>query len=332
MSSAGAPADAMGTLVLRPARAGDVGQLLSLHARVFGRALSPAARAWKLGDHSAPVENVWVAEVDGRIVFQYAGVPIRFRHRARDVWAMHSVDTMADPVHRRRGLLTQTATVTFARWREAGVAFVFGVPNQNWGKRLAALGFVQVAEVRWWVRWLDPFRSLATKVGLPWFSAQPEPALNASFVADGKPVDDPASLDAFWARSADEGVIRNGAWFDWRYRRAPQGFHLIGASSSGYPLDGLVAFRREGASGLIAEVHGADLETTRSLLMRACDELRGLGAERATLLIQAGTPLEEAALASGFFPRPYGFPVVAADLGAGLPRAALFQGGDFDVV
>ena len=319
-------------LIIRPARPEDTHRLLALHEQVFRRPLSATERAWKLDARAAPVENVWLAEMDGRIVFQYAGVPIRFRHRGRDVWAMHSVDTMADPAHRRRGLLTQTATFTFARWREAGVAFVFGVPNQNWGKRLATLGFVRVAEVRWWVRWLHPFRSLATKIGLPWFSAQPEPALDASSVDDRKALADPASLDALWARAADEGVIRDAAWFDWRYRQAPRGFHLIGASLSRDSLDGVVAFRREGPSGLIAEVQGLDLRTARSLLLSACEELRGLGAERATLLIQAGTPLEQSALASGFFPRPYGFPVVAADLAAGLPRAALFQGGDFDVV
>jgi hypothetical protein len=320
---------------IRAAREDDFDQLLDLHGRVFGRRPPREQRRWKLAGHTAPVENVWVAETDGRIVFQYAGIPVRFLHRGRVTWAMQSVDTMTDPDYRRRGLLTQTAAVTFENWTRARVAFVFGVPNQNWGRRLAALGFVQVGEVRWWVRWLDPLRALAAKVGIkvgtPGRAPHRPPSRRGRDAVRISLVDDPAPLDDLWTRASDEGVVKDAAWYRWRYLQAPVPFEVLGAAN-GTGLGGAAAFRQDGPSGIIAEVQTGELDIARALLARSCGELRAMGVARAALLIQSGTMLEEAALATGFVPRPHGFPVVAAALAGGLPRAALFQGGDFDVV
>ncbi|HXJ18601.1 MAG TPA: GNAT family N-acetyltransferase [Polyangia bacterium] len=296
--------------MIRPAREDDLPGLLALHRRVFGRALSAQERRWKLADQPSPVPNVWVAEVDGRVVFQFAGIPVRVQHRGRQRWAMQSVDTMADPEHRRRGLLTETALLTFEQWKRAGVAFVFGLPNQNWRSRLTALGFVALGEARWWVRWLSPLRRLAGTVTL---------------------LDDPAPIDGLWAGTADEGLVKDAAWYRWRYLAAPRPFQLIGAHGAGR-LAGVAAFRCDGASAIVAEVQTAGLDTARDLLKAACRAAAAGGARRAALLVHSGTQLEQAALAAGFVPRPHSFPIVAADLAGGLPRAALFQGGDFDVV
>jgi len=303
--------------VIRPAREDDLPGLLDLHRRVFGRPLPAEERRWKLADQPSPVPNVWVAEVDGRIVFQFAGIPVRFHHRGRERWAMQSVDTMTDPEHRRRGLLTRTATETFEHWRRAGVAFVFGVPNQNWRSRLGALGFAAIGEVRWWVRWLGPLRSLAARVGL---TGDPP-----STLPDATP------LDSLWAATLDEGVVKDAAWHRWRYLAAPRPFQIIGAWS-GQRLAGAAALRCQGASAIVAEVQACEARAAPALLKDACRLAGAQNASRVALLIHAGTPLEQAALAAGFIPRPWGFPVVAADLGGGLPRAALFQGGDFDVI
>jgi hypothetical protein len=299
-----------GFRMIRPAREDDLPRLLDLHRRVFGRPLSAEERRWKLADQPSPVPNVWVAEVEGRIVFQFAGIPVRFQHRGREHWAMQSVDTMADPDHRRRGLLTQTATEVFEHWKRAGVAFVFGLPNQNWRSRLAALGFVAFGEARWWGRWLSPFRLAAPAVSL---------------------LDDTAPIDELWASSPDEGVVKDAAWHRWRYLAGPRPFQITGVHSGGR-LAGVAAFRCQGPSAIVAEVQTTDADVARALLKAACRAAGATGASRAALLIHSGTRLEQAALAAGFVPRPHSFPIVAADLAGGLPRAALFQGGDFDVV
>jgi Acetyltransferase (GNAT) domain len=327
---------------LRQAREDDVDGLTALHGRVFGRPISRAHWLWKLGRRRGPTPNVWVAEAEGRLVFQYAGIPTRVFHSGTACWAMVSVDTMTDPDYRRRGLLTKVAEV-FARWGEAGVAYVMGLPNEQWGSRIGALGIVPVAELRWWVRWLDPvalatgraappragtLRSRAPDEGTP---VRTEPAGGAIEVG---PIGDPSPFDDLWRRTGEEGVVRDAAWVRWRYLEAVPPWSVLGARQAGHLLGG-IAFRLDAsgrhASGIVGEAVATSFPVLRRLLAACCIQLRGAGASRVALLAQPGTMLEEAALATGFLPRTSAFTVHAADLGGGLPRAALFQGGDFDV-
>jgi hypothetical protein len=130
-------------------------------------------------------------------------------------------------------------------------------------------------------------------------------------------------------------VIRDAAWFRWRYLDAVPPWNLLGAWKDGR-ITGAVAFRLGGdperPSGTIGEVVATDFSILRALLKAACADLRRRGALRVTLLIQPNSLLEQAALSTGFVPRRYSFSVQARDLGGGLPRAGHFQGGDFDVV
>jgi predicted N-acetyltransferase YhbS len=320
--------------VIRPAREDDLSQLLDLHQRVFDRPLSADQRRWKLEHRWSAVANVWVAEIEGRIVSHFAGIPVRFLHHGREVLAMQSVDVLTDPHHRRRGLVTRTAAAAFESWKRAGVAFRFSLPNAYWNTRADTHGFLRVGELRWWVRWLDPLRALAAKLGLPLRSTRipsSPPKGRRPEIVSVSGISDAAPLDELWSRTSDEGVIRDGAWYRWRYLEGPRPYTLLGAWT-GSRLGGVAALRLEGRSGTIAEIHGVDADVARTLLACSCRELLAAGALRAALLIETGAALEEEALAAGFLPRPHGFLVRALDLGGGLPRAARFQGGDFDVV
>ncbi len=320
---------------LRPASESDIHQLIALRERVFGHRITPEQWRWKLGSRGCPVANVWVVETDGRLIFQYAGIPTLVRHCGTDRWAMVSVDTMTDPDYRRRGLLTEMGTETYAHWRTAGIPFVLGLPNEQWGSRSPALGFTPVSELRWWVRWLNPFRTLARAAGLDRLMPVSAACKQLSGRYELAPVTEPSLFDELWSRLEAEGVIRNAAWFRWRYLEAVPPWHVLGAWDAGRLVGG-VAFRldanSERPSGIIGEVLASDFAISRHLLADCCNRMLRLGAVRVALLIQPGTLLEEAALATGFLPRSLLFSVRAVDLGGGLPRAALFQGGDFDVV
>jgi hypothetical protein len=320
--------------MLRQAGEGDVDELIALHQRVFHKQTTRERWLWKLGRPRGPVANVWVVEADGRLIFQYAGIPTRVRHCGTECWAMVSVDTMTDPDYRRRGLLTSMGAATYAHWREAGIPFVLGLPNEQWGSRSPALGFTPVSELRWWVC-AGTFRRLAAKAGMRWPRSAPAVSAERSGPCQVLPLNDPSPFDELWHRIGEEGVVRDAAWFRWRYLEAVPRWHVLGAWRS-RRLVGGAAFRvdanRENPSGTIGEVLASDFATLRLLLAGCREHLRSMGAMRAALLIQPGSSLEEAALASGFLPRPFVFSVRAVDLGGGLPRAARFHGGDFDVV
>jgi hypothetical protein len=320
---------------LRPAVESDIEQLIALRERVFGHRIAPEQWRWKLGGRGCSVANVWVIDAGNRLIFQYAGIPTLVRHCGADRWAMVSVDTMTDPDYRRRGLLTKMGAETYAHWRQAGIPFVLGLPNEQWGSRSPTLGFTPVSELRWWVRWLDPLRMLAQTVGLHWSRTARAVDKQRSLDYPIAPIADPSPFDDLWRRQEAEGVIRDAAWFRWRYLDAVPPWTVLGAWD-GHRLAGGAAFHLdsnpERPSGIIGEVLAQDLTILRRLLAGCCERMRSLGAVRAALLIQPGTVLEEAALATGFLPRSFLFSVRAVDLGGGLPRAALFQGGDFDVV
>jgi hypothetical protein len=331
------------SVVVRPAGPDDVEGLLALHQRVFEQPLSRAQWEWKRGwkhGSGSDASNVWLAEKDGRILAQYAGIPTRVRHRGVDTRAIVSVDTMTDPAFRRIGLLGQLGTACYRHWREAGFAFVMGLPNEQWGSRAAALGWTKITELRWWVRWLDPISLCAARIGLARSRPEARVAVGSAREGDGakdlRPIHDAAVLDDIWPRIADEGIVRDGPWFSWRYLEAEPRWSVLGLWR-GERICGAAAFRRRSeaaqpTSGLIGEVVALDRRARRELLAGACRRLREAGCVRAALLVQPGTDLEPAALASRFLPRRSPFTVEAVDLGGDLPRAARFQGGDFDVV
>lgn len=318
----------------RPALASDVGGLVALHQRVFDRTISREHWIWKLGARG-PGANVWIAEKGGRPIFQYAGIPVRFRHFGSDCWAMIDVDTMTDPDFRRQGLLTQGAAKAYADWKNVGFAFSVGLPNEQWGSRAAALGWARVGILRWWVRWLDPVRMIAARLALPWAKAPRTSAGDRDHGFDTAPVLQSEQIGELWNLIEQDGVVRDSSWFRWRYLGGVPKWNVVGAWQSGR-LAGAAAFHldgnRECLSGIIGEVVGTRFQGLRVLLRRCCNDLRALGAVRVAMLIHPGTRLEEAALATGFLPRRASFSVEAVDLGGGLPLTAHFQGGDFDTV
>ena len=137
---------------------------------------------------------------------------------------MVSVDTMTAPEFQRRGLLSEVGRTTYAHWRDGGVAFVLGLPNERWGSRTRALGWTELFPLQWLTRPLRPARLLARRTGLPEVTA-----LDALWngIADrplavrGEPVSvrvlahAEAALDRLWAACRGEhrfSVVRDRAW------------------------------------------------------------------------------------------------------------------------
>src|SRR5262249_24853854 len=127
-------------IAIRPFRNGDEQALTALFEPVIGRRMSEHEWRWMLAPTSK-VPSVWLATHDERPIFQYAAMHTRFKIDERTSDVMISVDTMTAPEFRRRGLLTKVAAHAYEKWRDSGVAFVIGLPNQQWGSRTVALGW-----------------------------------------------------------------------------------------------------------------------------------------------------------------------------------------------
>lgn len=347
---------------IRAYRSGDERELANLFERVFGRLITEDHWRWKLKQLPTPVENVWLAVHEDKPIFQYAGIPLRVRLPSGEARVMVSVDTMTAPEFQRQGLLSQVGRWTYDSWREGGVAFVIGLPNERWGSRAAALGWQELFPLQWLVRPLRPealiSRRLPSALNAPGLLRySPLGALWSSFWNFSLP-QDPAvqvrqvlqaseAFDRLWQNCQSEfpiSNVRDSSWVHWRYL-APPTLHygVVLAERAREPV-GYAAYRLEEQSGRqvgsIAEVFAARADVSAQSTLFGCvlRKLYAAGAEQAVTLAIPGTPLWRTLRRAGFFPRAI-FSVQIVPLDPGLPMEALcdplnwgLSGGDFDVI
>lgn len=343
---------------IRPYREGDDPALVALFARSFGRAITEEHWRWKLKGLPAPAENVWLAACNERPVFQYAGIPVRFCLAGQPVNAMVSVDTMTDPDFRRRGLLTKVASRAYEHWRDAGVTFVLGLPNEQWGSRAQALGWQILFPLQWLGCPLNPEAILRRRWGLPlghnirplsmlWrrflsMRIRPDSQVRVERV---ERADD--AFDAIWEHCKGDfmfSTVRDRLWVDWRFLRcAMRSYEVLVGYRSGRPI-GYAALGlprgNEGHTGHLAEllVAQSDPGARDTLLHEAVRRIESAGAESIATLAVPGTTAFSALRRRGFFPT-HAFSVQVVPLQPALPLDLLrnpnlwrLSGADFDVV
>jgi Acetyltransferase (GNAT) domain len=344
---------------IRAYRPGDERALVALFERVFGRPITEAHWRWKLKQPPSPVENVWLAVDGDMLVFHYAGIPTRYRLPGGDVTAMVSVDTMTAPEFQRRGLLSSVGREVYDTWREAGVPFVIGLPNERWGSRTGALGWEPLFPLQWLVRPLRPEAILARRLKLPTLARLAflgavwngfwRIRVRRDSEVQMRPVERAGpEFDRLWQRcgaDAPVSVVRDSAWVNWRYLDANAGaYRVLLAEREGQPI-GYVAYRVEthpgGVAGFIAELFTAqsDSRGRGALIDQTLDALCAAGADNAITLAIPSTPLYDSLKGAGFMRSRGAFSVQIVPLAPDLPMDTLrdplswnMAGGDFDVI
>lgn len=245
--------------------------MLSLYRRAFGRARPEEHLTWKLLTRPSDFDRMWVAVLNesGDIVGHYGGIPVRIKLGAQIVEAVHAVEAMTDPEHRRKGMLTALGSAAHAAWSAAGREFVTGLPNDQWGTRNRALGYLPVFPMRWLRFPIQLERALWNKRDVPAVGrvAGYLPLLVASrvwraltslrnrTVRNGivvRPLrsGDEALLNTIWEYASPGWPhiqVRDSDWIAWRYLgAAPEPYHVqiaisaVGGSSR--PV-GYIAYR-----------------------------------------------------------------------------------------
>jgi hypothetical protein len=344
--------------LVRPYRDGDERELAALSGRVFGRAMSEAQWRWKLR-HASPVDNVWLAEHEGRAIVQCAGIPTRFHLPSGEATVMVAVDAMTDPAFRRRGLLSDVSRVMYDGWRDAGIPFVLGLPNEQWGSRAAALGWQKLFPLQWLVRVISPTALASRKLG--WRAgglrsldriwnrmfrvlSPPDRTIAVDRASEAGP-----EFDRLWndvAPSSRFSVRRDATWVTWRYLSSPYlRYIVLIARRAGEPC-GHVAIRlptppASSTIGLIADlvVRPGDKGAWRALVDAAVATLEAEGLEAVATLAAPGTSMYRGLRRAGFLRYWGAFSVECVPLAASLglddmrvPGNWHIAGGDFDVV
>lgn len=345
---------------IRPYKPGDERALVELFQEVFHHPMSEDHWRWKLKRLPTPVENVGLAvSGDDRPIFQIAGIPCRFQLNGAARTVMVAVDAMTAPPFRRRGLLTQVGRRLFNLWREAGVSLVIGLPNEAWGSRTAALGWMPLFPLKWLVRPLLPENLLARRLGISglarlrllghlWNAVWDRPQRRGAALRFREPREAGPEIDLLWRNCRDSiatSVVRDRAWLSWRYLAAPhRRYHLLLAEREGQPVGYAVYCVEERSGrrfGFIPEILAArrDREALDALVSETAARLHAAGADWAATLAVPNTRLYRAFRRAGFLFSWGAFRVECVPLDVSLSLTGLrdlkawqLVGGDFDVI
>lgn len=342
---------------IRPYQTGDEQALIQLFQQVFGRTITLEYWRWKLKQRTSPVENVWLAEHEKQPIFQYAGIPIQIRLPEGSQTVMVAVDGMTAPAFRRQGVLTAGVQHAHTIWRQAGIPFVLGLPNEQWGSRIAALGWEKLFPLQWLIRPLRPETTLARRLRYAPLSQYTLLSrawnrlwdLKASAQVHIRPLQRAGhECDAVWhycQAEAEITIIRNSAWGNWRYFDPPGlNYQMLLAERAGQP-QGYVVYRVQknalNTFGFIAELlaRKSDTDVWRALIQQAIQRLQTAGVEAVATLAVPHTWLYRVFRQAGFVFSWGSFDVSLVPLQPSLPLPSLrnpqnwhLSGGDFDVL
>jgi hypothetical protein len=341
---------------VRPYRDGDEAVLIELYQRTAQRTITPEHWHWKLNTLPAPAPSVWLAFDEARLIFHYAGWSLRYHLPEGERLGMVSVDAMTDPDYRRRGLLSHVGAQAYAAWRAAGYAFTIGLPNEQWGSRAAALGWIELFPLQWLVRPIRFEAVAARRLRLKWpLAFTPVGALVQRWWNRSLPIDPTLAvraidragdeIDQVWRTAHDPqhvSIVRDSAWLNWRYVNAPElDYRVLVAERAGAVIGYLVFRLSAGARqrvGAIAEWLAPDEAVVCTLLRHALERLQAAQVDSVAALAIPGSSQWRLLKRGGFLTRQ-SFRVMINPFDDRLPLDELRDpdrwlmfGGDYDVL
>ena len=348
---------------LRPYAPGDEDAASRLFREVFATQMTAEEYRWKFVATPWPYGsgNVWLAESEGRIIGQFAGVPLRFKLHDQFLDIVQGCDVMTAPSFRRQGVLSLLAKATLDSWKKAGVPFLIGLDNEVWGSRRRYLNLIPQFRVASLWKPLRPERLLARRVpmppsftrllsvtGLPLRLAERFAHIGVGDI-DVQPVQQPGpEFDELWERlgpDLEAAVVRDRAWLMHRYFAAPnRSYQVLLARKDSRPV-GYLAYDMptDGTrtKGVVADlfVRVDDRNTGRALVHSMLTLLRAAGADSVHVPLVSSPTCLHAFRRMGFIRRRGGYTIVVIPLADESPDPALSDpnrwftmAGDFDIV
>jgi GNAT superfamily N-acetyltransferase len=246
----------MSPVIVDKYRAEDRVEIDALFRRVFGAELADASAArwdWQYRQNpNAGEPQIWIARDDGKVVGQYATMPVRLRVNGQEIDASWGMDVMVAPERQRQGL----GEVLFRTWdRNTGASLGMGLSAGS-HQCSANLQWPDVGPVPCLVKPISPraftrsgWPSLANAVVS--LAARPLVALLRSRRAfsDVRPVREfDARFTDLWNRVAPGfglAVRRDAAYLQWKYIALPHIRYHVVTLDRGSTIDGYAVFRHQ---------------------------------------------------------------------------------------
>lgn len=124
------PPQSQEELVFRPYRDGDEKAVLETFNLVFSASRTLPTWNWRFKENPYLPPSLALAwNTQGKVVGQYALIPVLLNVSGRPVLVAQSVDTLVHPDYRNRGLFLDLAHHCYDQCKKLGIKAVFGFPN-----------------------------------------------------------------------------------------------------------------------------------------------------------------------------------------------------------
>jgi GNAT superfamily N-acetyltransferase len=300
-------------------------ELFRLYHDVFGHDMTEASRRrwdWQYREnpHAEGDPEIWVAREDGRILGQYASMPVRLWWGGKEVRASWGMDVFLREEARGRGVGAQL----FDTWSgNVDVALGLGLTTSSYGL-FQKLHYHDVGPVPFYRKILDPFAVLARRIGraaarlgapvlgAAWRSLHPETPVSAPGVEVRPATGFGPDYDRLWERARDSYAMcvrRDAAYLEWKYLRCPHRGYSRWEARRGEELVGFAVSRHEDYRGLrlgwIVDVftETSDGAARQALLETILADFRQAGVARAQAF-SMNAALGTALLRRGFSSAP----------------------------
>ena len=268
----------------------------------------PEVRSWQYRNPFGQL-SAWVYDDGGRIVGHYANYPVPCLLDGVPSVAGVAVDAAVAPDYQGRRMMRPLNEALYADSATKGMRVSLAYPSNPIAvKGIRSAGWLEVARLRtlvlavddgWLANRFHVPRPVAAAVRRVGFGSRRGPS--------GDEVDaPPAGLDELWATTVANGGVRNGiirdaAWWDWRYARSPMSSYRYFETRRGDRLVGAAAVVvREDFGGRFAyllELQAVDGDAAREIV-RAVAGALGDVSGIATVAVHNG-PLHDMARAGG---------------------------------
>ncbi|MGH8921993.1 MAG: GNAT family N-acetyltransferase, partial [Actinomycetes bacterium] len=259
--------------------------------RVLAEAFSdnPKARAemtrWQYWENPFGESVTWVQEDAGEVVAVYTGIPVPVVLGQRRDLAALAIDVGVAPSHQGRRLYTPLARALYEDLGRHGMTYTLAYPSTASVRGMARAGWKQISQLRVNVLPLsDDWLAKRFHAPVPVARLCRQSVFHVPGSAAGQRVREvPEGIDQLWkqhsARFSESGVIRDAAWWRWRYGGNPdRPYRYYETGPVGAPSGAAVTRTVEAFGGRFAyvlELLATEAASTRALVRAIVEDHTG---------------------------------------------------------
>ena len=251
---------------------------------------------WMYKDNPAGPGTIWLAKHNGKIVGQYAIVPVEMKIGSKVILGSQSLDTMTHPHYRHQGIFEMLARKVYDKAKKDGIYVVYGFPNKfSYPGFIRKLSWFDIANMQMMCKPLNWQNAIKLKVRNKFL--QRVLAIGASLVfnkvffgtqrplaVEGLTISQVNSFnerfDEFWTKICNQSqimVVRNKNYLNWRYS-APDVNYFIFVAEKDSKICGYLVLRHRIRKGVkvsdIFDIVAQSEEVMHCLVSRAIEDCR----------------------------------------------------------